>query len=141
MYGDYSSLHVLQGKQHYLGIFPDPVTAAICYDRAASRAHGTAAVLNFPPGRKPGPNPTGGVQSPVLQGAGRPGQEGTATNASLPAGTPTGKAKPVRAYAGLPLVNFTSCLGTATSLIHVCTAVILHHETIISMCGVCRRGC
>lgn len=131
-------VHVLQGKQYHLGTFPDPVTAAICYDREARRVHGTAAVLNFPPGCKPGPTPTGRGQSPVLQAASRPGQEGAATNASPPVGTPKGKAAPVRAHAGLPLVSFTSCLGSATSLLCSSTAVILYHENIISMCGVCR---
>lgn len=36
------------GKQHHIGVFVDPVTAARAYDAAARDHHGLKSVLNFP---------------------------------------------------------------------------------------------
>jgi hypothetical protein len=77
---------VVQGKQRYLGSFADPVTAAICYDREATRAHGAAAVLNFPPGCKSYTTSAGTVGQPaVLLGNGQVGEE---EPSALPPGSP-----------------------------------------------------
>ena len=37
-----------QGVRHDLGLFEDPIEAALAYDRAARQLHGDFATLNFP---------------------------------------------------------------------------------------------
>jgi hypothetical protein len=81
-------MHGLQGKTRYLGTFDDRVVAAKCHDRAALEAHGARAELNFPPGSITGPTPPGAQrQQHVVSDAEGCGQEGPATNGSLPAGS------------------------------------------------------
>jgi hypothetical protein len=81
----------LQGKRWNLGTFPDAITAALCYDREATRVHGANARLNFPPGCSPGPTTTAAhSQSPMLPAVGGPGRTGPEPNTSLPVGNAEG---------------------------------------------------
>ena len=38
----------VDGRKRRLGVYPDPITAAAVYDKAARQKHGSAARLNFP---------------------------------------------------------------------------------------------
>jgi hypothetical protein len=54
-----SCLADAQGRVRGLGMFKDPVSAAIRYDAEAIRIHGKYAILNFPSGSNPNPTTTG----------------------------------------------------------------------------------
>jgi hypothetical protein len=77
---------VVQGKQWGLGRFADPVSAAICYDREATRAFGAAAILNFPPGSNSRLSSALAAGQPaVVPGNGESGEEAPS---ALPPGLP-----------------------------------------------------
>jgi hypothetical protein len=99
----------VQGNRWYLGVFADPVSAAICYDKEAIRAYGAHAALNFPSGCNSWPTSAGMVgQPPLLPGN---GEFGEGEPSSLPAGSPPARAaggNPV-SYSG-PKVRVTSIL-------------------------------
>jgi hypothetical protein len=81
---------VVQGKYWNVGSFGDPVSAAMCYDREAARAHGAAAILNFP-------TSAGMVgQPPLLPGNGEFSEEEPSALAagSSPAGNAHGSPVP-----------------------------------------------
>lgn len=46
--GDFRVMIRFSGRQHYLGTFRDPLTAALVYDAKAREVHGSNARLNFP---------------------------------------------------------------------------------------------
>jgi hypothetical protein len=83
---------MLQGKGSSLGTFSNPITAAKCYDKAARKAHGAAAVLNFPSGCKPTPTSRGATnRSPMKRSTEGCGQEGATTPGLEPPGNPGGQ--------------------------------------------------
>ncbi len=105
---------VVQGTPCHLGYFADPVSAAMCYDREAARAHGAAAVLNFPPS-------AGTVgQPPVLE------ESGEDEPSALPRGLqPAGKANGNTVlYSGSEVRHFKS-YGFIHVLCRVCAASTL----------------
>jgi hypothetical protein len=112
---------VVQGKQWNLGTFADPVSAAICYDREATKAYGAAAVLNLPPGCNSRPMSAGTVgQPPLLPGDGdfREKEPLALPPGSLPPGSPpAGRAdgNPVP-YSGPLEVRLSS---SPSSFVHV----------------------
>jgi hypothetical protein len=89
--GDEACLHGVQGKHHHLGTFLDPVSAAICYDREATKKLGPNADLNFPLHRICSPTSTGAAGQPaVVTNGGLRDEGGPAANGSLPAGSAGG---------------------------------------------------
>lgn len=79
-----ASIRGLQGKRISLGYFPDAVSAAKKYDKAATEYWGPTAILNFPDGDNS--NPTlGGAHNPSVDlplGRGR-GLDGPTTFGQL----------------------------------------------------------
>jgi hypothetical protein len=90
-----------QGKQFHLGTFPDPVSAAMYYDREATRVRGADALVNFPPGCSPGP--TTPATPPTLPAVEESGQTGPRPNDVLPPGN--AEASPVPNIG--PIVSLT----------------------------------
>ncbi len=108
---------VVQGTQCHLGSFGDPVSAAMCYDREAARAHGAAAVLNFP-------SSAGTVGQPLLlPGNGESGEEEPSAfpAGSPPAGNADGNPVPYRG----PSVRRFKSSGFVHVLCRVCAASTL----------------
>jgi hypothetical protein len=104
-------LHGVQGKQHQLGMFADPVTAAVWYDREALKAYGIDAILNFPCGSFASLTSTGAACHLPVSPAGEECQEGPATNGLVPAGNAEGSSLPFPR----PPVSLTSCFVRVTS--------------------------
>lgn len=76
----------LQGKSFWLGTFPDPVSAAKAYDKAALQKRGASATLNFPFGCDSLPSTAGaGTRSAEPSSGGR-GQEPPASSRHHPSG-------------------------------------------------------
>jgi hypothetical protein len=92
----------VQGHQFHLGLFPDPVSAAICYDREAAKAFGADGFLNFPPAR---------IRSAASAGADSQSHVGVVRGRgqNVPAATkapPPGDAADHLALVPLPKVSF-----------------------------------
>jgi hypothetical protein len=87
-------MHGLQGVKHHLGTFTDPLEAAKCYDKAALKARGAAAVLNFPHGSITGPSLPGARRRPLVPAGEGQGKAGPATKKLRPAGKRDSKACP-----------------------------------------------
>jgi hypothetical protein len=84
-----------QGTHFFLGTFPDPVSAAMRFDKEAKRVHGRYALLNFPYGTPP--LPTFKIlqsQSALVPTGGGRGQAPPETEGVLPCGIPQGNPMP-----------------------------------------------
>ncbi len=86
-----------QGKTIHLGTFADPISAAIRYDREATKLQGANAVLNFPTGCTQSQNYTDDAgQAHVVPVSGETGQKVPSTKGSLPADNAGANSLPVR---------------------------------------------